>query len=377
MDVLNFSDNIVRLRHKKNITQEQLAEFIGVTKASVSKWENKQSLPDILLLPKLAAFFDVSIDELIGYEPQLSKEQIQRLYHELASAFAEKPFEEVMKKSQELVKKYYSCYPFLFYIGCLWVNHFMLAKSKVRQEEILNQTSDLYSHIIDECKDIGICNNAVILKSIADLQLGRIEEVIEKLEEILNPNHMMPDAVLIQAYQMNGQKDKANNFTQISMFSHLIALIEGAVNFIAIHTDNIVVCEATVKRMDSLFEAYDIEKLNPNAALQFYYQSAIIYCQNNEKDKALERLEKYADCVKILLFEDGLFLHGDSYFDSIESSFEQLDLGRHAPRDRKVIADSAVEIFSNSAFTVLNDSEKFKRIKQSLFMQMQNEDFQK
>ena len=79
MESLNFSDNLVKLRHSKKITQEELAEFIGVTKASVSKWETRQSLPDILLLPKLASFFGVSVDELLGYEPQLGKEQIQKI----------------------------------------------------------------------------------------------------------------------------------------------------------------------------------------------------------------------------------------------------------------------------------------------------------
>ena len=47
MNNLNFSDNIIKLRHNKKITQEQLADFIGVTKGSVSKWETGQSLPDI------------------------------------------------------------------------------------------------------------------------------------------------------------------------------------------------------------------------------------------------------------------------------------------------------------------------------------------
>ena len=74
MDNLNFSENLVKLRHEKKITQEQVADFIGITKASVSKWETKQSMPDILLLPELAAFFNVTIDQLLGYEPQLSKE---------------------------------------------------------------------------------------------------------------------------------------------------------------------------------------------------------------------------------------------------------------------------------------------------------------
>lgn len=88
MDILNFSGNLVRLRREKRITQSQLADFIGVTKASVSKWETGQSLPDVLILPQLAAYFDVTIDELLGYEPRLSREQTDRLYHELAADFA-------------------------------------------------------------------------------------------------------------------------------------------------------------------------------------------------------------------------------------------------------------------------------------------------
>lgn len=47
---IHLSDNIIRLRRKKGITQEELARFIGVTKASVSKWETGISMPDILLL---------------------------------------------------------------------------------------------------------------------------------------------------------------------------------------------------------------------------------------------------------------------------------------------------------------------------------------
>jgi len=111
MDVLKISENIVRLRHEKKITQDELAEFLGVTKASVSKWETKQSFPDILLLPRLASYFDVTVDELLGYEPQLSREQIRCSYHSLAEDFAKKPFEEVMQESEALVRKYYSCYP--------------------------------------------------------------------------------------------------------------------------------------------------------------------------------------------------------------------------------------------------------------------------
>lgn len=53
-------------RKEKGITHEKLAEYIGVSKASVSKWESGQSYPGILLLLELATFFNISVDELLG-----------------------------------------------------------------------------------------------------------------------------------------------------------------------------------------------------------------------------------------------------------------------------------------------------------------------
>ena len=80
MREIHLSRKIVEERHKKGIGQEELASYIGVSKAAVSKWENDQSYPDITLLPRLAAFFDISVDELIGYEPQMTREDIKELY---------------------------------------------------------------------------------------------------------------------------------------------------------------------------------------------------------------------------------------------------------------------------------------------------------
>lgn len=80
MKEIKIGENLIWLRHEKRITQEQLADFIGVTKASVSKWENGLSYPDIETLPRLATFFDVSLDDLMGYEPDLDEEQIMEIY---------------------------------------------------------------------------------------------------------------------------------------------------------------------------------------------------------------------------------------------------------------------------------------------------------
>ena len=52
MNELNLGKNIVYYRRKNGLTQDQLAEYIGVSKSSVSKWENNFTFPDIILLPQ-------------------------------------------------------------------------------------------------------------------------------------------------------------------------------------------------------------------------------------------------------------------------------------------------------------------------------------
>lgn len=70
MNNLKLHDTICFYRKKQGLTQEELAQRLGVTNQSVSKWESAQCCPDISLIPKLADIFDVSIDELFGKEPK-------------------------------------------------------------------------------------------------------------------------------------------------------------------------------------------------------------------------------------------------------------------------------------------------------------------
>ena len=72
---LNLGSVIKRLRIEHAITQEELAEHLGISFQAVSKWETGTTLPDITLLPKLAAFFGVKIDELfsINHEDELER----------------------------------------------------------------------------------------------------------------------------------------------------------------------------------------------------------------------------------------------------------------------------------------------------------------
>ncbi|MBQ6818087.1 MAG: helix-turn-helix transcriptional regulator [Clostridia bacterium] len=104
---LYLGENIKRLRMKKQITQEQLAVAMGVTCAAVSKWERENTLPDITLLPNLAHYFGVTIDELIGYDEAKIEREIERFFEQRTALQKDGKWAE----SIELTRKAYENYP--------------------------------------------------------------------------------------------------------------------------------------------------------------------------------------------------------------------------------------------------------------------------
>ena len=65
-----FSENLVQMRKLLSITQEDLAEKVGVTRQAVAKWESGESLPDLEKSRLLADALGVSLDELVNHEPE-------------------------------------------------------------------------------------------------------------------------------------------------------------------------------------------------------------------------------------------------------------------------------------------------------------------
>ena len=78
---LKIGDRIKSKRRERELTQEELANILGVTKAAVSKWENEESYPDITMLPKIAQLFHMTMDELFDYNPEYKPLVIVNEYH--------------------------------------------------------------------------------------------------------------------------------------------------------------------------------------------------------------------------------------------------------------------------------------------------------
>ena len=106
MKELNLSNILVKKRKEKGITQDQLAAYIGVSKASVSKWETGQSCPDIQLLAPIARYFGVTIDSLLSFTRTLSREEADRLAKEVPGIFEQEGFQAGMERCASLVREY-------------------------------------------------------------------------------------------------------------------------------------------------------------------------------------------------------------------------------------------------------------------------------
>ena len=129
-----FSDNIRALRKQQGLTQEQLAEAMGVTVGAVYKWEQDLSTPDIRIIMELAHFFGMSVDALIGYEVQNgTAEAYAKRIEELRQ---KKDYAEAVREAEQALVRYPNCFSIVYNCGKLY-------KVKGLENPSVNNESDM------------------------------------------------------------------------------------------------------------------------------------------------------------------------------------------------------------------------------------------
>jgi transcriptional regulator with XRE-family HTH domain len=110
---IDIGTSLRRLRRTKDITQEELAEFLGVSFQSVSKWERGDCYPDITMLPSLANFFEVSVDELMGMNEKRRDSYLGDTFRRAHEYEAENRYNEAIELLRQAIQTFPNNYGLL------------------------------------------------------------------------------------------------------------------------------------------------------------------------------------------------------------------------------------------------------------------------
>ncbi|MGH1880241.1 helix-turn-helix transcriptional regulator [Enterococcus casseliflavus] len=378
---LPIGEEIARRRKQRGITQQELAVFMNVSKASVSKWETGQSYPDITSLPLLAAYFDCSVDELLILDSQLSTKEIQRIYQLLKDAFQTKTPSEVLALAQSFIKRYYSCYPFLLQMGSFYLNHWDLlpdvpvadsteghpseeALMEAKKTIYLKEAEILYQRIIAH-GDNALAQQAQQIEAYCLLMRNKPDEVLAILGT-KTLSFLPSEPLIAAAFQQKNQLQQAEIVTQSAIYQYLILFMSLLTNYLAMLTQDEEQLEKTFARGLALSESFQLAQLHPLSLLNFLSAGMVSFAALEKESLLLQALTLY---VKTLAdTPEEIVLKGDDYFNSIDEWISELELGSQIPRNSDNVKKQFLEI---AQFTPLFEPYLKQPLFEELFQQLQ------
>ena len=364
MKEINIARAISSKRKEKGITQEELANYIGVSSASVSKWETEQSYPDILLLPQLAAYFNISIDELMGYEPQMTKKDIGKLYYKLYEDLSNKPFDEVIEQCREKIKKYFSCFPLLMQMGSFLINASGFTNDKEKSSALIAEAKELFVRVRTESDDAELMKSALYMEACCEAVFGNHNEVIELLGNNISEQILPHETLLASAYRMTGRQTEAETVLQVGIYQYITSALSLLSSYVMLGVDNVDRLDEIVKRTFVIIETFNIERLQPSTVVGFPLAAAHSYLALQNNDKSLDMLERYAEYAA---GDVTLQLKGDGFFSLIDGWLDEFGLGNEVPTHEETIKQSLADaVINNPMFSALHDNPRFQTVAKRL-----------
>ncbi len=199
-----FSNNLKKFRQQKNYTQEQVAEILGVSTHTISRWECNTTLPDVTILPQIAKLYCVTIDDFFKESSIAYENYAQRLASIYETTrkpedfiFADNEFEKLFKSGEYSTED-------LWTYGTL--HHFMM-------QYCINKAIELFNSVIDKGIDVNadVFWKTKIQKMLLYSQIGKSKESINTaLDDIRkNSNNVLNWRCLISAYIFDSDIENA------------------------------------------------------------------------------------------------------------------------------------------------------------------------
>ena len=223
---LHIGTTILTARRAKGLTQEALAELVGVSAAAVSKWETGASYPDITLLPPLARALGLTVDALLDFHPAPSNEELHQISERLRAVFDEQGFAAGQQESEAVLREYPSCGQLKIMVGGLYFHFLSSALSRADDPE---QTSET---LIERCLSLfeqGEAQSetekeklgARLLRINTLTMLGRYEQAEALIDSLPDQQPVDADTLRLNLRLAQNQLDEAELLARKRLMIHV------------------------------------------------------------------------------------------------------------------------------------------------------------
>ncbi|MHB8061452.1 MAG: helix-turn-helix domain-containing protein [Ruminiclostridium sp.] len=189
---------IIREKRKEiGLTQEQIAEYLGVSTPAVNKWEKGATYPDISLLPALARLLKVDLNTLLCFNEGLSEQEISHFSKEVIDTIRKSGFESGFTMGIEKIQEYPNCGLLIHSTALLLDGALMMSGMSTDDKEKYNsQITALYERAA-KCEDDQIRNKAIFMLTSKYMGQGKYDKAQEMLD--LLPERTAMDKKQLQA----------------------------------------------------------------------------------------------------------------------------------------------------------------------------------
>ena len=197
---MSIGMTIKKLRRERDITQEQLAEYLGISSRAVSQWECDRTAPDISQLPLLANIFEVSADVLLGIDIMAKNKKIDNIVEEAKAKWSKGYYAEGAITLRAGLKEFPNNYKMMFdLMACIWRVRDE-PQNLSEREMMTKEVIELGEKILEYCSDTEIRNSAVQLLCFTYPEIGEKDKAIAIAEKMPN-RYLTKNKLLSIIYQ--------------------------------------------------------------------------------------------------------------------------------------------------------------------------------
>ena len=131
-----ISEVIRRKRKELEMTQEQVAQRLGVSAPAVNKWEKGSSYPDITLLPPLARLLETDVNTLLCFREELSEEEIGQICNEMTKLICEEGLKAGFEMAEKKIGEYPNCMELIYSLNTCLDGSLILYSANETEEEL-------------------------------------------------------------------------------------------------------------------------------------------------------------------------------------------------------------------------------------------------